>query len=365
MAPSSELYAREGYVALGALIDRDYCARLNARLERVLRGEFDTGTAPDKTPPFRAEVRSKPGKAPPALGGPSKRTLQVVNVWKADRAFAALVRSPRLGELVARLAGWPSGARVANDQVWAKPPGGAPLTFHRDSPYLDFVPGDVATVWIALDDMDDQLGPLEYVPGSHLWGDGRVGTASQFFDSSDRFALMHDAARREGVDDPRASLRVERLLVRAGGAGIHNGRLWHGSAKNASASRPRRGLGIHFVPAEARFRDADANTTLAHRCRAADGSNTLPVESFPITWSPPAWGWVWGSPPPEEGAARAFGDLAGTRVLGPAEGAAGHVARPPGAVRASPSADEPVTLLLSRRCAGAVELAIVRGRRGT
>ena len=59
---------------------------------------------------------------------------------------------------------------------------------------------------------------------SHLWGDGRVGTASQFFDVGDRFAL-HDAARREGIKDPEASLRIERLSVKMGGWYLGNGRL--------------------------------------------------------------------------------------------------------------------------------------------
>ena len=37
-------------------------------------------------------------------------------------------------------------------------------------------------VWVALDEMVPELGPLEYVSGSHLWGDGRSGTASHCFD---------------------------------------------------------------------------------------------------------------------------------------------------------------------------------------
>ena len=190
------------------------------------------------------------------------------------------------GKLVAELMRWPSGARVANDQVWAKPPGGAALTFHRDSAYLDFEPSDVATVWIALDDMEAELGPLEYVPASHLWGDGRVGSASQFFDTHDRHALLFDAARREGIAEPEASLRIEPLQVPTGGAGIHHGPLWHGSGPNASVSRPRRGVGVHFVPGCARFRDAAAMSTLAHRFKSADGDDALPLESFPITWAP-------------------------------------------------------------------------------
>jgi hypothetical protein len=53
-------------------------AVLNDRLEKVLRGQHDTGTAPDKSPRFNPETRVKKGKTPPALGGPSKRTLQVM-----------------------------------------------------------------------------------------------------------------------------------------------------------------------------------------------------------------------------------------------------------------------------------------------
>ena len=99
-----------------------------------------------------------------------------------------------------------------------KPPGAAPITFHRDSAYFDFDPPEVTTVWVALDDMSREVGPLEYVVGSHLWGDGRIGSAHQFFDGkkhgSGRFALLHDAARREGIDDPETALQIERCARR-------------------------------------------------------------------------------------------------------------------------------------------------------
>ena len=283
--PAAAAYAADGFVVLPQLITPEFCEILNARLERVLRGEHDTGTPPDKAPTFKAEARAKPGKAPPPIGGPSKRTLQIINIWKADAAFASLVRSPTLGKIVAEVAGWPSGARVANDQVWAKPPGGAALTFHRDSPYFDFVPSDVATVWIALDEMlDEELGLLEYCPTSHKWGDGRVGSANQFFDTSDRYALLYDAARREGIE--KSDVRIETLKVKAGGIGIHDGRLWHGSGPNTTANRPRRGLGIHFVPACAKFREPDAGTTHAHRFAGSgvEKDGVLPEASFPITY---------------------------------------------------------------------------------
>jgi hypothetical protein len=41
----------------------------------VLRGEFDTGSPPDKRPKFNPETRVKKGKTPPALGGAKEERL--------------------------------------------------------------------------------------------------------------------------------------------------------------------------------------------------------------------------------------------------------------------------------------------------
>ena len=115
--PSGE-FEQAGFVRIEQLVPQATAAHLAVRLERVLRGEYDTGVPPDKRP--------KVPKGMGALGFSGERrgvrTVQMINVWKADSAFAALVRSPTLGRLVAQTAGWASGARVAQDQAWAKPP---------------------------------------------------------------------------------------------------------------------------------------------------------------------------------------------------------------------------------------------------
>ena len=102
-----EQFAQDGFVVLDRLIDPEVCSELNQRIEKVLRGEYNKdGGAPDKSPKFSADTRSKSGKAPPPLGGPSKRTLQIINIWKADESFAKVVCSEALGRAVAELAGW-------------------------------------------------------------------------------------------------------------------------------------------------------------------------------------------------------------------------------------------------------------------
>jgi len=214
----------------------------------------------------------------------------VINVHKSDQLFRALATSKQLGKLVAELAGWECGARLAQDQVWAKPPGAPPLVFHRDSPYFMFTPSDVVTVWVALDDMDEELGPLCYVKGSHQWGDGRVGSANKFFQSDGGKSLLYSAAEREGIEDMSQLQFISMAGLKAGGISIHNGRTWHGSGKNESRNRPRRGVGLHFVPANVRFTTDARKSSLWRKYIPSDESIVdvesieLPEDDFPVTW---------------------------------------------------------------------------------
>ena len=347
-------FARDGFVVFGGdppVVAQAACAALTQRLEEVLRGRYSTGRAPDKAPhlfkneyvgsrhavrhqhPYydpnlSAKERRKIKKPPPErpVVGPigfsgnrdNVKVIQVINVHKADSLYSQFARSPVLGKVVAQLAGWDAGARLAQDQVWAKPPGAAPLAFHRDSPYFMFAPDDVVTVWLALDDMDEEIGPLQYVKGSHLWGEGRVGVATQFFQSDGGISLLKSAAELHRQTSSTTSTeqqhqqqqqqqrrRAKRFLaledleivsmggLKTGCLSIHNGRTWHGSAKNSSQSRPRRGLGLHFVPANVRF-TADAYHSCLWRpyvedvlLRDGDVSQIqLPLQDFPITWQP-------------------------------------------------------------------------------
>ena len=269
-AERKEQFRRSGHVTMPCLLDEEEVRLLNDRLEAVLLDGFDLGAPPDKMPKGRNAWSC------------GKRTLQIVNIRKADAAFRRVITSRTLGKFIAEIGGWP-GARVASDQVWAKPPTGGPLVFHRDSAYFDFVPSDVITLWLALDDMTPEVGPLEYVQGSHLWGEGRVGSANQFF-NRDRFGLMHQAAKAEGLHPE--NLTISMVQCKAGGAGVHNGRTWHGSGPNTSKTRPRRGLGIHFVPSNVIFKEAPLGN-MWRKFRDADGvvDEDGFEKEFPVTFA--------------------------------------------------------------------------------
>ena len=296
-----DTFQRDGFVVFPNVASLEAVHVLNDHLEDVLRGTFDRGSKPDKIPRLikgdkpissssgineKSTRKKKSSVGPIGFSGnlQNVKVLQVINIHKADTMFRKLETNLNLGTVVAQLAGWKEGARLAQDQVWAKPPGAPPLVFHRDSPYFMFEPSDVVTVWFALDDMDPEVGPLEYVRKSHLWGDGRVGSAGQFFQPNAK-RLLRSAAEREGLDPDSLDI-VSMAGLKAGGMSIHHGKIWHGSGKNKSRTRPRRGLGLHFVPAQVRF-TVDASRSSLWRRYVLNAENPLevdlPEDDFPIT----------------------------------------------------------------------------------
>lgn len=263
----------DGYVVLPHVLSNNEVDQLTDRLGHIFEGTFDRGESPDKMPPPAREGQRR-GQV---------RVQQVINVHKCDAAFRRLVTDEFLGGIVGHITSW-DGVRLAQDQLWQKPPQASPLTFHRDSPYFMFSPDDVVTVWVALDDMEGELGPLEYVKGSHKWGKGRIGSSNAFFQKGGGKDLLFSAAEREGIaPDDLEFVSMEGL--KAGGVSIHDGLTWHGSGKNCSNHKSRRGFGIHYVPASVRFTSDALKSKLwrSYVDEDAEGT-TLSDEYFPIVW---------------------------------------------------------------------------------
>ena len=260
-------FEADGFVAVDSLIDTSLIDPLRERFERLFRGDFETGTAPD-------EVNWREGHSDPTL------TRQICNGWKADRLIASVVLDARLGEAVARLAGWP-GARIAQDNVLWKPPGARSLGFHRDNAYLAwYTPTEMFSCWIALDDTTADGGTLEIARGSHRWpaGADRMG---EFHAPEDYRAIVTAAAQRAQI----AELDITAMEVPAGGGSFHHGWAWHGSGPNRSG-RHRRSLVLHCASSEARFNRAgfgEGNGPVYSRyARLAD--DEMDENHFPILW---------------------------------------------------------------------------------
>lgn len=151
-----EKFQKDGYYAFHNRIFSTFTVNaLNHRLELVLRGEYDTGVKPDKTPKLvkapmilppttatminNANNCSNSGQdsrttitprinhdhdkknAPLGYSGNKRnKVFQIINIHKSDTLFHELVTCPLLGKLVAKFMKWEHGARLAQDQIWAK-----------------------------------------------------------------------------------------------------------------------------------------------------------------------------------------------------------------------------------------------------
>ena len=116
-----DTFARDGFVVVDQIIDPELARRALDRYEDLFAGNFETGLYPD-------EWNWRAGTSPPDL------TRQICNAWKSDRDIARVVLRADIGRACARLGGWP-GARLSQDNVLWKPPGGKALGFHQDSSY--------------------------------------------------------------------------------------------------------------------------------------------------------------------------------------------------------------------------------------
>lgn len=241
---------------------------LMEHLENVLNGECDRGRPPFKVNNAHKIFFGQDGRFFFDAAGPSgaqrkpprSKTIHIINIWQADTVFQSLVTSSLIGATVTKLMGWESaGCRVAQDQVWIKPPNSGPLSYHRDTPYIDFTPKEVCTAWIPFSLVSKESGTLEYCWGSHKWSTERRGSANQFYDNNYKAMLLSAAAFEAEKQNAKAvcssqELPIHYVLTPEGGCSFHNGNTWHGSSNNTT-SKWRCGIGIHFVKGDALLSD--------------------------------------------------------------------------------------------------------------
>ncbi len=115
------------------------------------------------------------------------------------------------------------------------------VPLHQDATYWPLTPTRSVSVWLAIDDADEENAAVRFAPGSH-----RLGALPHAEHPLDGTRVLN----REVVEPERfAPLFTNRL--RAGEASIHSDLLLHGSAANRSERR-RAGITLRYAAAEVR-----------------------------------------------------------------------------------------------------------------
>lgn len=131
--------------------------------------------------------------------------------------------------------------------IFGKPAqNGKETPWHQDGEYYPIQPLEVLTIWIPLDDVTPENGPMRFIPGSHKahelfshsWVEGDDKTIN----------LVCDA---EHFDEATA----EPLLLRAGQVSFHDVYMIHGSHANRTDQR-RAAFIVRLMPATSFYNHA-------------------------------------------------------------------------------------------------------------
>jgi len=134
------------------------------------------------------------------------------------------------------------------------------VPWHQDASFWQLSPARTVTVWLAIDDVDDENSAMRFIPGSH--NQGAIETAE-----------MGDASVfHKGIADAERFGTPVTNALRAGQISLHADMLIHGSEPNMS-DRRRCGLTLRYCPPEVRVVDPDwAGGVEAIIARGADTS---------------------------------------------------------------------------------------------
>ncbi len=115
------------------------------------------------------------------------------------------------------------------------------VAWHQDVTYWGLEPPVAVTVWLAIDDADEENGCMRVIPGSHAARIREHGTAAQ---SGNLLSINQEVPVSEAEEASAVNLPLP-----AGFASLHDGCLIHGSLPNASHRR-RCGLTLRYIPTE-------------------------------------------------------------------------------------------------------------------
>jgi hypothetical protein len=210
---------RDGYVVLD-LPDGDFAARAE-RIKSGLHDRYD----------WAGWNRGARGR------------LRLQDAWASSEDVKSIAANPGMLGLLSTLYG-----RRAIPFQTLNFPVGTEQSVHSDAAHFSSVPERfMCGVWVALEDIGLEQGPLVYVPGSHAWpiyGNEHVGANTSFLRADfDQYSQL-DALWKALV--AQSGVKPQRFVARKGQALIWMANLLHGGDLQNDRSRTRWSQVTHY-----------------------------------------------------------------------------------------------------------------------
>ncbi len=214
-----DFYRENGFVMLENMLTYDELEALRTAANDVLA---DTTPLPADAPDSAKEYR--------------KVFDQRVNLWPHHPGIKKHVTNPKIADVARQLARH-TATRLWHDHLLTKMPGDSKASaWHQDLPYWPFYSPDTLSCWMALDDVTEAKGCMQFVPRSQTWG---------------LFApinLVTPQALFDMVPDKNPADFVPFIAeMKAGSCTFHNGMTFHYAGPNRTDA-PRRAMVTIYIP---------------------------------------------------------------------------------------------------------------------
>ena len=211
-----ETFARDGVVHLKNMFDPGWVEHLRAQAEQDM---------------------STPGELKHELAesGDTGRFFNHTFLWPRNTDFKSYVFESPAAELAGTIMA-SSRINIVFDQLLIKEPNTQQRTvWHQDLTYWPIYGQHVCTLWLALDPVSADTGAVEFVKGSHAWGQ-RYGPIAFRPD----LEYAKDLPPVPDIESMRDEIEILQFEFAPGDCTIHHGMMVHGAPGNASDTLRRR-----------------------------------------------------------------------------------------------------------------------------
>ena len=159
-----------------------------------------------------------------------------------DETFLKYCMNAQILKFVEQLIG--NHFALWNSSFFAKPAyNGFETPWHQDGQYWPISPLATCTVWLAIDDANEENGCLRFIKGSHK--DKKLKQHSR---NNKTNLTLHQELSKEELDE---SKKVS-LILKRGQISLHDVYMVHGSKENKSP-KSRRAMTMRFMPLTSKF----------------------------------------------------------------------------------------------------------------
>ncbi|QHT63073.1 phytanoyl-CoA dioxygenase family protein [Paenibacillus lycopersici] len=211
-------YRENGFVQIDDLLSPEELAELREYMDETMNYQGGRSMQTDQ-----------------AGGAYFKVLNQRVNTWRDHGGMAKFVLGERFADVGKQLTGY-EGIRLFHDHALLKMPGDSKVTpWHQDRPYWPMNEMNAFSIWVALDDVDENNGCMMFVPKSQ-----RIRNLKGV-----DLVTPEDIFGQDGAKDVDRNTAVI-CRMKAGSATFHDGMTFHFAHANKT-DKPRRALAIVFM----------------------------------------------------------------------------------------------------------------------